>query len=64
VISAIDTAALGDESALIALAQLLADTDIATEALVSAGYGDESDGLLDVVAVIVESKAEHLVVSM
>jgi hypothetical protein len=59
VISAVGTAARGDRSRLVALAQSLADTDTATESLVSAGYGDDTDGLMAMVAMIVESKSER-----
>jgi len=57
VIHAVGTAARGDRRNLLTLAQRLADTDTAIESLVLAGYGDESDELIDMVAVVVERQA-------
>ena len=58
IIHAVAHAARGHPERLAELAQLLADHETAHEALVCAGVGSEGDGLMDLVAMIVESKQE------
>lgn len=53
---AVGLAWIGNSEKLARLAQLLADCETAHEALVCAGVGSESDGLMDLVAIVVESQ--------
>lgn len=52
--------AAGGDQRLCELAQTLADMDTAREALIAHGYGADGDGLMDCVAIVIETKHERL----
>lgn len=59
ILNSVTLAARGDRKRLLALAQALEEADIATDTLRGAGFGDDNDGLLAMVAVVVEGQAEQ-----
>lgn len=54
-------AADGIPKPLETLAQMMADADTAREALVAHGYGSDGDGLMDLVATVIEANKERTI---
>ena len=60
---AVGLAWIGNGAKLAQLAQMLCDAETAREALIGAGLGADGDGLMDIVAVIVEGESDGLRIS-
>ena len=56
---AVYRAANGNCQRLTELALMLHDAGTARESLICAGFGDDGDGLLDLIAMVVEAKDER-----
>ena len=56
ILNSVVAAAQGDRKRLVALAHALDEADIARDSLIANGFGELDDGLLDLVALVVEGQ--------